>query len=289
MPPADGRTHRTRRILLGVLALAITLAIASYQRRTGPSWPVSVDREVGGTRVTGSLPRSHGGPGDAIVSVQADRNVTGALLWRRYPTDDPWARVPLTREGSTLSAVLPHQPAAGKLEYVLHVRATGNAPERPDDAVATVPADEAVTIRFRSEVPALVLIPHIFFMFVALWVAVRAGLAAAAGEHRVRNYIPWVLLVLVPGGLILGPLVQKLALGAIWTGWPFGHDWTDNKTLIAVVVWGAAWFRVDRRPKDARLAVLAAAVIMIGVYLIPHSIHGSQIDWSAADSLRAPH
>ncbi len=288
MPPAIGRTHRTRTFLLWVLAFATTLAIGSYQRRTGPSWPVSISREVGGIPVTGSLPRSHGGGGDAVVAIEAGPDVTGKLLWRRYPTADPWTPVPLVRDGSTLSAALPHQPPAGKLEYVLRVSAAGDAPDASIAPEITLPASEAVILRFRGEIPALVLIPHIAFMFVALWIAVRAGLAAAAGEPRLARYIPWVLIILVPGGLLLGPLVQKLAFGAYWTGWPFGEDWTDNKTLIAAVVWAAAWLRVDRRPSNARLAVLAAAVVMIAVYLIPHSIHGSQIDWSAADTLQAP-
>jgi hypothetical protein len=43
-----------------------------------------------------------------------------------------------------------------------------------------------------------------------------------------------------------------------------------------------------RRPEGpswrARLAVLVAAVVMTAVYLIPHSLRGSELDYSAVDS-----
>jgi len=40
----------------------------------------------------------------------------------------------------------------------------------------------------------------------------------------------------------LGPLVQLNAFGDLWTGWPFGGDWTDNKTLFAFIFWVIAAF-----------------------------------------------
>ncbi len=278
--PPRTATHRLRNLVLGVLAFAATLAVGTYQRRTGPSWPVSVDATLGGARIHGRLPRSHGGAGDAGISLQAGPGVTGELAWRRFPTDDPWTRVPLVRdpEGGALTAALPHQPPAAKLEYLVHLE--------HGSAERSVPAGRTVTLRFRGAVPAWALVPHILFMFAALWVAFRAGLAALAGERGLRSYFPWVLGILVPGGLILGPLVQKLAFGALWTGWPFGDDWTDNKTLAAILIWAAAWWfsRGSRAQRAVRVAVVAALVVMLAVYLIPHSMNGSQLDWSAMDS-----
>jgi len=92
------------------------------------------------------------------------------------------------------------------------------------------------------------------------------------------------------GGMILGPIVQKYAFGAYWTGFPWGYDLTDNKTLIMWVVWIAAagalgWKARDAAPGwRARFTVLAAAVVMTGVYLIPHSLRGSQLDYDAVDA-----
>ena len=77
--------------------------------------------------------------------------------------------------------------------------------------------------------------------------------------------------------------MQKYAFDAWWTGWPFGGDWTDNKTLAALIAWLVAWWICRYRPQLQRLAVLMATVVMVVVYLIPHSIHGSELDWEEVD------
>src|SRR5665811_2160622 len=33
--------------------------------------------------------------------------------------------------------------------------------------------------------------------------------------------------------------------GDLWTGWPFGGDWTDNKTLFAFVFWVCLFYTSD--------------------------------------------
>jgi hypothetical protein len=81
-------------------------------------------------------------------------------------------------------------------------------------------------------VPAAILIGHIALMFLAMQVGVRAALAAVlgTGEHRALTVI--TLAGLTAGGLVLGPITQAYAFGALWTGVPFGWDLTDNKTLV---------------------------------------------------------
>jgi len=263
--------------LLWVIALLVTFALAAYQRLTGPTHPVRVQAEVGGAPVTGQLPRSHGGEGGAIVSlVVPDPAVTGELAWRRFPTAEVWTETPLERLGDELVAELPHQPAAGKLEYGLRLARGGAARVIQQD-------DGPIVIRFRGDVPAAVLLPHIMAMFLGLVIGVRALLGALVNERDLARHIPWLLLFLVPGGLALGPIVQKYAFGAYWTGWPFGEDLTDNKTLASVLAWAAAWLVARRwpdRPARHRVAVAVAALVMLAVYLIPHSARGSQLDWS---------
>jgi hypothetical protein len=284
MAPAgsDGATARRvdrRRFqaALWLVALLITGVAAGYQRRTGPTWPVSVVVELPGAHVSGELPRSHGGPGAAFITLLApDSAVGGQLLWRRYPTDDPWSAAPLLRLEDWLAAALPHQDPAGKLEYQVRLSHGGQ--------VVVVPAANSAIIRFRGDVPGLILLPHIMCMFLGLVIGARAFLGTVFNEQAPQRHIPWLLFFLVPGGLVLGPLVQKFAFGAYWTGWPVGEDLTDTKTFVMVFVWIVAWIvsrRLgERRPSLRRGAILAAAVIMLVVYLIPHSTHGSQINWS---------
>ncbi|HRY44722.1 MAG TPA: hypothetical protein P5164_12340, partial [Thermoanaerobaculia bacterium] len=164
------------RVGLWLLALLLTLASAVFQRLTGPTHPVRGAVTLGGTEVRLRLLRSHGGEGDQPVVVRvADRAVSGSVAWRRYPTNDAFAVLPMARDGETLRAALPHQPPAGKLEYQVRLARGGETalfPERP-----------AIT-RFKGAVSPFVLVPHIVAMFGGMLVANAAGLLALRGEKR---------------------------------------------------------------------------------------------------------
>jgi hypothetical protein len=79
--------------------------------------------------------------------------------------------------------------------------------------------------------------------------------------------------------MILGPITQLYAFGALWTGVPFGWDLTDNKTLITLIGWIIAAVAIRKSAKPQRL-VAFAAVLMLIVYLIPHSVLGSELDYN---------
>ncbi len=259
------------RIGLWILALLLTLASAVFQRLTGPTHPARGTVDVGGTKVKLRLLRSHGGEGDQPVVVRvADPAVSGSVAWRRYPTSDPFAVLPMVREGEVLMAALPHQPPAGKLEYQVRLS--------KGDANAEFPQRPAIT-RFKGAVSPVILVPHIFAMFTGMLVANAAGLLALRGERKLLRISLVVIVLLCIGGLFLGPLVQKQAFDAYWTGWPFGGDLTDNKTAVAVLAWVvAAGFA--RSGRGARTAVVVAAVVTLAVFMVPHSAWGSQVDWS---------
>jgi hypothetical protein len=91
------------------------------------------------------------------------------------------------------------------------------------------------------------------------------------------SLIAFIFLIL--GGFWFGPVMQKYAFGAYWTGWPFGHDLTDNKMLAAIIAWGFALWRLRKNP-NATKAVLVAVGVLIVVFLIPHSVLGSEIDYT---------
>ena len=143
-------------------------------------------------------------------------------------------------------------------------------------------------MRFKAPVPAWALVPHILIIFLARLVGVRTGLAAAFGRPEMRRLAQITLAGITVGGMILGPVVQKYAFGAFWTGWPFGYDLTDNKTLVMFLAWLVALLVVATAParKDrfARTVVILATVVMIAVYLVPHSLRGSQLDYDKLES-----
>jgi len=169
-----------------------------------------------------------------------------------------------------LIADLPPQPPAGKIEYQVQVSS--------GDDVLRIPGTEWTVIRFRGDVPAWLLVPHIAFIFAAMLLSSATGLMALAGMDGLRKWTGWTLALFVIGGLVLGPLVQKFAFGAFWSGWPVGRDLTDNKVLISLVFWLLAWTANHR--KAHRWPVILAALVMLAVFLIPHSRNGSQLDYT---------
>jgi hypothetical protein len=258
-----------KRAVLWIIAVVLTLGSAVYQRLTGPTYPVRGTVVLGGDEIRYRLARSHETTSDQPVEIVApDPGVTGELSWRRYPTADPYERVPLTRSGDRLSAALPRQPAAGKLEYQVRLM-------RGEERVLAPPRP-AVT-RYKDPVSTAVLIAHVLAMFLGMLWATRAGLAAVSKEPT-RGLTFVTLALLLTGGFVLGPLMQHQAFGEWWTGIPFGYDLTDNKTLVAGVAWVTAALRM-RGQRETRVAVALAAVVTMVVFAIPHSVWGSQINW----------
>lgn len=285
---------RIRGALLWVSAAVLMLSSAVYQRLTGPTHPVRGEVVVAGASQRYRLLRSEESVRDARIALPAPGPEAAGTLWfRRYPTTDafqPLAMQKETRDDGVeeLAGYLPAQPASGKLEYRLEVEWADGVLRIP--AGGEGPDGETIVMRFKDPVPLPVLMSHVAFMFFAVLVGMRAGLGALFSPIRVRRDA-WIALALMTvGGMILGPIVQKHAFGAYWTGFPWGYDLTDNKTLIMWLAWLAAcgvlgWKGAGQPPRwPARLTVLAAAVVMTVVYLIPHSLRGSELDYGAVDA-----
>jgi len=254
-----------------IIAFVITISAAIYQRKTGPTHPVNDDLVWENCLVEYNLTRSHGGEGDQPISITVpDTAIRGYLIYRRFKANDAWTGMKLERKETELSGSLPHQPPAGKLEYFIWLT-------KGEDAVM-IPKKFSVITRFTGKVPDLVLIPHILIMFIAMFISNAAGLEALMRGARSYKFALWATGLLFLGGMILGPIVQKFAFNEYWTGIPWGMDLTDNKTLIAMIAWIAAvWF--GRNNKPARGWIIAASIILIAIYLIPHSMMGSELNY----------
>lgn len=265
-----------RKIGLWLLALVLTVVAAAWQRLSGPTWPVRGEALLlTGETVRFRLPRSAEVGSDLKVAVDVgDANVSGFVRCKRVPSREEWQYLALSREGGQLVAFLPEQPPAGKLAYQFVL-----APEEPAGAGTPVP-EEPVVVRFKGHVPAGLLIPHIAAMFFGMLFANRAGFSVVFREDNPRRWILPTLALLVFGGLVLGPLVQKAAFGAYWTGFPVGQDLTDTKTLAVVLAWVWAAFRSRG---ERRWPILVAAAVTLLVFAIPHSLLGSQINWDQVE------
>lgn len=255
-----------------VLAALVTLPFLVFQRRTGPTYPVRGVAEVAGMSVAYRLPRSATVGAEALVRIPApDSTITGTLVYRRFRSPDPWTAQPLQREGGLLLGRLPELPPAGKVMYLVRLRAGEQELQL---------TEKPVVLRYKGRVPLAVLLPHVLFITMAMLLSNRTGLEAMTRSGKPRLFMGATILLFIVGGLVLGPIVQKMAFGAYWTGFPFGHDLTDNKTLVALLGWIGAWV-ASRGGRQRRGWVIAAAVVMIAVYLIPHSLLGSELDFSA--------
>lgn len=269
--------------LLWVITIIIALSTMVYQRLTGPTYPKKVSVELGGEKYNLNLLRSNeiGSPCDININID-DKEVTGIIHYKRYNTSDEWQIVDMQRktinkkaffgkgeEISVLSATLPEQAAAGKVEYFIEL-AKGTE-------TANITKEEPVVVRFKGFVPRYILFPHIFFMVLSLLFGVRTGIEVLFKGKRAMQFTLTTIIALGIGGLFLGPMVQFYAFGEYWTGWPFGGDWTDNKTLFAFIFWVIAFLVLKKKPQN-KLWPLIALLVLFSVYLIPHSMGGSELN-----------
>ncbi|MGW8265091.1 MAG: hypothetical protein ACWGSQ_01920 [Longimicrobiales bacterium] len=264
-------------VVLWVLAVAIMFGAADYQEKTGPTKEYKGSFRVGGEEVDYALLRSGNTDQDApIVVPDPGQGVTGEVIYKRHPTADPFTAIPMESVAGELQGLLPAQPAAGKLEFFVTL-------STPDGVIRIPEGEETLIMRFKDPVPLWFLVPHVICMFIALLVGVRTALGALFYPEGVKR-LAWTTLVLMTaGGMILGPIVQKYAFGAFWTGWPYGYDLTDNKTLIMWIVWVGVvlvlWKRPSPRDWLVRATMFVAAAVMLAVYVIPHSLRGSELDY----------
>ena len=248
-----------------LLAVVITLALSVYQRMTGPTYPQRVALELSGEEYQVKLPRS-GVQHDEMVRLKGvPQNADAQLHYRRYPTSDAYTTMDFSWQEGEWQAALPVQPVAGKLQYYITV------------AGKDYLKDEPVVIRFRNDVPAYILIPHILLMFGAMLLAVYTLLLVVTHKPYSR-WLKATVATLFVGGFIFGPLVQHAAFGPWWTGFPYGTDLTDNKTLLSFLFFVAAL--VTLRWKYNRWVVALAVLLMIAIFSIPHSAFGSEYDYT---------
>ena len=132
-----------------IISILLTLAFASYQRMTGPTYPIKGNVSINDQKIKYKLLRTWGGEKDARVEIDVPGSITGEVLYKRYKSNDEWTKAPLTRDGGNLVATLPHQPPAGKIMYQITLNSGESSVKL---------GEEPIVIRFKGDVPAVVLI-----------------------------------------------------------------------------------------------------------------------------------
>lgn len=277
-----------KKFILWLLAFIITIVAAIYQRQTGPTYPKRMEVSLNDSLFKLKLVRSLGLDERPEVKLKiTDTTIKAKIYYKRYMSDEQYQSADFKykiypvdsylmnklfkiNEEKGYFAEVPQQPAAGKIQYYFEIT--------DSRGTETYFKEAPVVIRFKGGVPPYILIPHILCMFLAMLFSTLAGLMAVIKYPSYKKYAIWTLVLFTIGGMVLGPVVQYDAFGDLWTGIPFGWDLTDNKTLIAFIFWILAV--IMNRKKEKPLYVVLAAVVLLLVYSIPHSLFGSQLDYS---------
>lgn len=262
-----------KNVIFWILAVVITVAAAIYQRQTGPTYEKKIRFQIGEKEYTTELPRSNDGTDSCRIELNIPSSVKGKIYYKRYPTNDNWNVASFRTNDDSQVAYLPGQPPAGKLQYFIELRSSNR--------MVFIARNDPIIIRFKGEVPDGILIPHVLVMFLAMLFSTVAGLFALGNLRNYKLYGLITLILLVIGGFILGPTMQYYAFGDAWTGIPFGWDLTDNKTLIAFLGWLTAV--VSNRKSNRPRHYVIAAVLLLIVYSIPHSLLGSEFDYEKGE------
>jgi hypothetical protein len=272
--------------VLWALAAAVTLGCFAYQDKTGPTYPLEGRLQTAKGEVGFKFLRSEtiGNKLAIVLEDPVPEGVTGYVKYRRYKSQDQWSVAPLergtfnlTRRGRTetvggLGAALPSlRERAGKYEYFVYVDDGRGEP-------SSVTGDSPIYARYKASVPVPALILHILVIFASMTLAIRTVLEAIVNGGF--KWMLWATIVsLLLGGFVFGPLVQWYAFGVWWSGAPFGYDWTDNKVLVELAFWLLAAF-LNRGARRSRVSVYLAGAVTLLVYFIPHSLFGSEYNYS---------
>ncbi len=266
-----------RTVWFWLIAIAVTLAAIVFQRQSGPTYPKKVELNIDTIATTIKLPRTSEVGTQLQISIPAlPWEYTAKLHHRPYPSNSDWViEPPFWPENDKFVSYLPEiNQKAAKLEYFIEI-------EHFTSGKVIVLPEEPVVIRYKGAVPAWALIPHIVFIFIALIFSSLSGVMAAFKYNKYKFWSVVTLILIFVGGLVFGPIVQKFAFGQFWTGFPFGSDLTDNKTLIMFVVWLVAVLVNWKR--SVPIASVLAAIFTILIYSIPHSLRGSEFNYESGE------
>jgi hypothetical protein len=260
-----------------IAATILMLAAVVFQRQTGPTYPLKVNFLIDTVQVKLKLPRSYEvGKSLQIELPSLPWEWSARLHYRPYPTDMSYLEVSFWPDSDVFVTQIPEvNQKAAKLEYFIKLE------NFTTNEVITIPSEEPIIIRYKGAVPAWALIPHVLLMFLAMIFSNLAGFLALFKHERYKFWGVVTILFILVGGLIFGPIVQKFAFDHYWTGFPFGSDLTDNKTLIMFVVWGIALVANLKKPMP--WVTVIASLVTIVVYCIPHSMRGSEFDYESGE------
>ncbi len=280
------RKPRLTSAILWLVAIIVTIGCFTYQDKTGPTYPLEGELETAQDTLHFKFLRSETIGTDLKIMFldPVPEGITGYVKYRRFKSNDDWSTMPMepgafefSRRGRNeavqgVGAELPSlQERAGKYEYLVYVEDGKGEP-------VSVTGEKAIYARYKADVPTWAFMLHILAIFASMIFALRTVFEALIdGKYK---WMMWTTIAsLLLGGFVLGPLVQWYAFGVWWSGVPFGYDWTDNKVLVELVFWLLSAF-LNRGHRRNRWSVYLAGLVTLIVCFIPHSLFGSEYNYT---------
>ena len=276
-----------KRVLAGIL---ITLVIFVVARRMSMNRPQEVTWTSDDMKITHMTVFEQVGPGQPEILLQVDPpSEIDALVLHRASEEEEFETEAMTEISEGVwSARLPAGQKGDRLNYGFNISQT-TLHEEGGSSTATSETGFYL-IKYKGEVSVTVLVLHILCMFAAFFFIVEAIIGALAmlitGDEKEFTVAQtrWVLLFTFLGGIPLGLALNWQRFGVLWEAFPFGTDITDNKTQLIIILWiiiaALSWksFACRRTGRDLigpgafATAVIAASVISLFLYLVPHSL-----------------
>ncbi len=277
-----------------IIALILTLVLATVSRRLSEREPELKVIEDGGVRIEHTTVVEKIGGGD--VDIQAEISTTEPvgnykinLVYRIGKDDLIFSPMRPQKENPGLFfGVIPSQPMRSKVYYYISVRDGEKNELTLPDKVNRL--NSPFMIKFKGKVTPAVLIAHIIAMFVGIFfifMVLFYDIDLLRGKDALKDVGNLSLLAtffIFLGGMPLGWWVTYQTLGVLWEGIPIGWDITDSKTLIIFLYWLILLYLMKGTvfKKNSKLNVVGektlAVFVLMGVilsfllYLIPHSI-----------------
>ena len=238
-----------------ILAIILTLSTSVYQRLTGPTNPKKTTISINNKEYKLSFPRSATSNNNKITLNIADSNVKAQLIYRKYPTNEDYSKIDFQNNGSSLFANLPIQPSAGKLEYYVII---------DDEKLFET---QPLIVRFKGEVPAGVLIPHIIFMFVSMLFAAYGLILAIANKKECPSLCYFNHNNINYWGIYLWPNGSKICFWSLleWISFWLRPNRQQNPYSISCTIINMLFLK----KKIFRITSIIAFSVMITIFLYP--------------------
>jgi hypothetical protein len=269
-----------------ILAVFMTLVVVVSARYFGPNRSYRVSATDQGVTLSHKAPRGHIGEGPAVLELAASGlngieasdlevallgQVKGSSDWERLAP----ARIETDPETSERIIVfeVPHKAPTTRYFYRFEARVKEGEPFRVERD-----GGDPMMVKFKGHVPAWITIVHVLAMFggffLLIWSALYALLPALGkGDAKPAARLGlWAWIVMFVGGIPFGFLMNYYAFDVVWEAFPFGNDVTDNKTQVALILWGIATVGLYRgKGRKSAVFAMVVAVLVLALFLIPHS------------------